>query len=191
MSLAPWRTPLSRALHRNRSRAYSRYPQMATVRPNGQPANRTVVFRTFLPETNYLTFVTDVRSEKIRDLAVNPAVEICWYFTQTREQFRLHGTIEAITQATATTTQQAIRQQAWEAMSAKGKQQFFWPHPGQPRATEGFEEVDIPVHPVDTFAVLVLDPTTVDHLELKGEPQNRYQYARQADGSWVMQAVNP
>lgn len=191
MSLAPWRTPLSRALHRNRSRAYSRYLQMATVRPDGQPANRTVVFRNFLPETNCLTFVTDTRSEKIRDLAVNPAAEICWYFTQTREQFRLHGTIEAITHATTETLPQGIRQQAWDALSAKGKQQFFWPHPGHARATEGFEEIDTPMPLPDTFVVLVLDPVTVDHLELKGEPQNRYQYSRQGNDAWVVQAVNP
>jgi pyridoxamine 5'-phosphate oxidase len=47
MTLAPWRSPLSRALYRNRNLPYCRYLQLATVRPNGQPANRTVVFRGF------------------------------------------------------------------------------------------------------------------------------------------------
>ncbi|NJL49732.1 MAG: pyridoxamine 5'-phosphate oxidase, partial [Leptolyngbyaceae cyanobacterium SM2_5_2] len=53
-ALAPWRSALGRALHRNRSRPYSRYFQLATVQTNGRPANRTVVFRGFLPDSNQL-----------------------------------------------------------------------------------------------------------------------------------------
>jgi len=68
MSLAPWRSPLARALHRNRSKAYSRYPQLATVRPDGRPANRTIVFRDFSPDTNDLQFVTDLRSDKMAQI---------------------------------------------------------------------------------------------------------------------------
>jgi hypothetical protein len=49
MSAAPtvpqWRTMLQRSLGKNRSLAYARYVQLATVRPDGRPANRTVVFR--------------------------------------------------------------------------------------------------------------------------------------------------
>ncbi|MEO1006929.1 MAG: pyridoxamine 5'-phosphate oxidase, partial [Cyanobacteria bacterium J06638_38] len=43
--LAPWRSLLSGAIHRNRSQPHSRYFQLATVTPEGYPANRTVVFR--------------------------------------------------------------------------------------------------------------------------------------------------
>ena len=192
MLLAPWRSPLARALHRNRSRAYSRYPQLATVRPNGRPANRTVVFRNFIPETNCLTFVTDSRSEKVQHLTENPAAELCWYFTQTREQFRLSGDIQIITEVATDAVCCQIRQQAWEAMSDKARQQFAWPHPGKPRASAGFEVADLnPQAPLDTFLVLVFDPDIVDHLELKGEPQNRYHYRRQLDGSWEVLSVNP
>ncbi|NES70384.1 MAG: pyridoxamine 5'-phosphate oxidase, partial [Okeania sp. SIO2D1] len=56
--LAPWRSPLSRALHRNRSLSYARYLQLATVTAEGQPKNRTIVFRGFLEETNHLKFIT-------------------------------------------------------------------------------------------------------------------------------------
>jgi pyridoxamine 5'-phosphate oxidase len=53
MTLAPWRSALARALHRNRALVYARYFQLATVRADGRPANRTVVFRGF-----YLTVIS-------------------------------------------------------------------------------------------------------------------------------------
>ncbi len=192
MSLAPWRPVLARALHRNRSRADSRYPQLATVRPDGRPANRTVVFREFLPETNQLTFVTDRRSEKVSHLIENSIAELCWYFTQTREQFRIGGQIQMITASIPDESLRQIHQHAWEALSDKARQQFAWPQPGHPRTTEGFAEAALnPQLPLDTFVVLIFDPDTVDHLELKGNPQNRYHYQRQADGAWEVIEVNP
>lgn len=193
MSLAPWRSPLSRALHRNRSNANSRYPQLATVRPNGRPANRTVVFRDFLGESDRLLFVTDLRSEKIGQLAQNPEAELCWYFTNTREQFRIGGQVRVIDASPANDPDAQVRNGAWEDLSEKSKQQFIWPTPGEPRTAEGYEYVegldDQP--PPETFAVLVFDADAVSHLELKGEPQNRYQYWRLSDQSWKMLEVNP
>jgi pyridoxamine 5'-phosphate oxidase len=142
MSLAPWRSPLSRALHRNRRQTFSRYPQLATVRPNGRPANRTVVFRHFLDDTNGLLFVTDQRSEKIEHLAHNPAAELCWYFAHTREQFRLSGEM-ALLDATCTDPETLqIRQAAWATLSDNARQQFIWPAPGQPRGSSGYAFVD-------------------------------------------------
>jgi hypothetical protein len=44
-SAPQWRALLQRSLDKNRSLAYARYLQLATVRPDGRPANRTVVFR--------------------------------------------------------------------------------------------------------------------------------------------------
>nr|WP_265264241.1 pyridoxamine 5'-phosphate oxidase family protein [Spirulina subsalsa] len=95
-ALAPWRSPLSHALHRNRSQPFSRYLQLATITPDGYPANRTVVFRGFTPQGNALKIITDSRSEKFQQLHHSPWGEICWYFSQTREQFRLFGSNEAL-----------------------------------------------------------------------------------------------
>ena len=65
-----------------------RYVQIATVREDGRPANRTVVFRGFLWETEKLTFVTDSRSCKVQEVAKNPWCELAWYFPDSREQYR-------------------------------------------------------------------------------------------------------
>jgi hypothetical protein len=42
---APWRALVEKSLARNRVLPNARYIQIATVRPDGRPANRTVVFR--------------------------------------------------------------------------------------------------------------------------------------------------
>lgn len=192
MSLAPWRSSLSRALHRNRSRAYSRYPQLATIRPDGYPANRTVVFRGFQTDTNCLLFISDRRSDKIQQIDTTPHAELCWYFTQTREQFRISGKIALLDASISDDAVAQIRQNTWEKLSDNAKQQFSWPHPGKPRVSEGYETVEFTEQsPPETFVVLSFAPEAVDHLELRGEPQNRYQYWQQPDGSWKKMEVNP
>jgi len=42
---APWRAIVEKSLAKNRVIPAARYIQIATVRPDGRPANRTVVFR--------------------------------------------------------------------------------------------------------------------------------------------------
>jgi pyridoxamine 5'-phosphate oxidase len=190
MPLAPWRSPLSRALHRNRSLVYARYLQLATVR-EGKPANRTVVFRGFFDdETNQLKFVVDARSEKAGQIDQNSWAEACWYFPKTREQFRLLGTLTLVRENQPVELQKA-RQTAWQELSESARVQFAWPHPGKPRADGEFSpSPPDPVNPLPHFCLLLLESTHVDHLELRGEPQNRRQYAL-IDGTWTTQEINP
>jgi PPOX class probable FMN-dependent enzyme len=152
-----------------------------------------VVFRDFLGETDGLLFVTDRRSDKTDQLAANPESELCWYFTKTREQFRLGGQVRVIDGHATPDSDVQVRDGAWADLSEKSKQQFVWPTPGAPRTHEGYEFVegldDKP--PPENFAVLVFDTDAVDHLELKGEPQNRYRYWRLPDHSWQSLEVNP
>jgi hypothetical protein len=44
-STAPWKAMLQKSLALNSSLPQAKYLQLATVRPDGRPANRTVVFR--------------------------------------------------------------------------------------------------------------------------------------------------
>lgn len=191
MTLAPWRSPLAHALHRNRSLVYARYVQLATVRADGRPANRTVVFRGFRDDTNQLRFVTDNRSEKVEQLRDRPWGEVCWYFPKTREQFRMGGSILAIGADTADEALLALRQRSWQELSDAARSQFGWPYPGKKRAPDAdFEVTPSPSEPLPCFVVLLLDPQAVDHLELRGTPQNRTRYEQLAEG-WVTQFVNP
>lgn len=194
MSIAPWRSAIAHALHRNRSLVYSRYLQLATVKENGRPANRTVVFRGFLEDTNQLKFITDARSDKVDQIQQQPWAEICWYFPNTREQFRISGSLTLVGDNESQPILQPARANMWQKLSDAARLQFAWPHPSQPRVDEpaAFEPAPPdPSQPVANFCLLLLDPVQVDHLELRGEPQNRRIYSRDEQQEWCSQEINP
>lgn len=194
--LAPWRQPLAHALHRNRSLPYARYLQLATVRPDGKPANRTIVFRGFLDDTNQLKFVTDRRSDKAEQIPHQPWGELCWYFPKTREQFRLAGGLTLVGEDFANATLLKAREQQWQDLSDAARSQFAWPHPSKPKADASAFALPAPnpTQPLSDFCLLLLDPVQVDHLELRGDPQNRclyQQHKTDAGEEWRIEAVNP
>ena len=193
MSLALWRSPLARALHRNRSLAFARYLQLATVRATGRPANRTVVFRGFLADTNQLKFITDIRSQKAEEINLYPWGEICWYFPQTREQFRIAGQLILVGPDYPEAQLCSSRLTAWQELSEAARSQFAWPHPGDDKAPAGAFDSAAPdlLEPLPNFCLLLLEPETVDLLELRGEPQNRSLYRRDGEGNWSVRSVNP
>ena len=185
MTLAPWRPVLARALHHNRARAYCRYLQLATINADGRPSNRTVVFRGFADDA--LQMVTDGRSEKVQQIQTCPWCEACWYFTVTREQFRIAGQLTLL----GPNGIDAKRLQTWQALSANARQQFYWPHPGEARSgAAAFESVAPANQPPDSFYVMLLDANRVDHLALRGSPQDRHVY-EQTTAGWTVTAVNP
>jgi pyridoxamine 5'-phosphate oxidase len=188
--LATWRSPLSRALHRNRALPNARYLQLATVRPNGRPANRTVVFRGFLADTNQLKFGIDARSNKTSQISQSPWGEACWYFPKTREQFRLSGSLTLIGESEPDSLYQSARYLTWQELSDAARIQFTWAQPGQARDDQGFLAIaPDPQTPVSHFCLLLLNPVEVDHLELRGDPQ-RWVHRLNA-GTWSTTAVNP
>ncbi len=190
--LAPWRSPLARALHRNRSLPHSRYLQLATVRPDGCPANRTVVFRGFLENTNQLKIITDARSEKAEQIRFLAKGEACWYFAQTREQFRLLGTLTLVGANDSEEPLQKARCQTWQELSDAARSQFAWAYPGKVRQGDEMFNVTAPnrTEPLPHFCLLLLDVYQVDHLELRGNPQNRYRYSL-VKSSWSVEEINP
>ncbi|NJL91303.1 MAG: pyridoxamine 5'-phosphate oxidase [Coleofasciculaceae cyanobacterium SM2_1_6] len=140
MITAPWRSPLARALHLNRSLVYARYFQLATIDSHGYPANRTVVFRGFLGETNQIKIITDLRSQKASQIRDHPQGEICWYFPKSREQFRFRGSLTLVTadhifgQAAypdEKSALQAARKRLWQDISVPARSQFLWDNPGE------------------------------------------------------------
>lgn len=193
MSLAPWRSPLARALHLNRSLPYARYLQLATLRADGRPANRTLVFRGFLDPTDQLKLIVDDRSEKIEQIARQPWAEACWYFPKSREQFRLSGTLKLVAADSPDVDLAKARQAQWQDLSDNARIQFAWADPGQPRAeASAFDPPPPdPEQPLSNFCLLLLAPVQVDHLQLRGEPQNRTLYQCGPDQQWTIASINP
>ena len=202
-TLAPWRSPLARALHRNRAAPFSRYFQLATVDVDGKPANRTVVFRGFLAASNRLMVVSDHRSEKHEHISHSAHAAVCWYFTKTREQFRLSGQITSVTADTPQGSLTDARKRLWQNLSDSSRAQFTWPQPKAPRAEDtAFSAPADEQTPAPSFCLLLLDVEYVDHLTLRGDPQERRIYRRtekldsqtslsQADRKWQVTSVNP
>lgn len=190
MSIAPWRSPLAHALDRN-PQPNARYLQLATVRADNRPANRTVVFRGFLEGTDKLKFVIDARSNKVDQIERQPWAEACWYFPD-REQFRISGSLTLVGADHPDSVLEQARQNTWQELSDAARLQYTWPYPGKPRADAAFESSPPnPVEPLPHFCLLLLEPMQVDRLELRGEPQNRWLYCQDEVHGWVTQIVNP
>lgn len=188
-----WRPSLDLALHRNRLHPGVRLVQLATVRPDRRPAIRTVVFRGFLDDACRLIFTTDVRSAKRAEIEAHPGGELCWYFPQTREQFRLSGNLDVIDSTVRSLELQRRRAEVWAELSEETQASFTWPPPGEIRdPSVPFPSVPPdPKNPVETFALLILAPMEVDHLELQGSPQHRWRYVVDAQGRWSGREINP
>jgi PPOX class probable FMN-dependent enzyme len=198
-----WRAALKKAMDANKSLPNAKYIQVATTGANasmddqndesGFPAIRTVVFRGFLDrDPTKVTFVTDKRSKKVGDFAVNNKCEICWYFPKSREQFRLRGFANVITNESTDEIDIRDRSISWKKMRPGARGQFAWPEPGQPRLPEHEEAYDVDrlienedefenMWPKDkvleNFCLVTVDVNRIDHLKLKGN--KRYLYSRE------------
>lgn len=194
MTLAPWRSPLARNLHKHRSEPQARFLQLATIGTDGYPANRTIVFRGFLDGRNQLKFITDARSQKIGQIEQNSKCEACWYSPKTREQFRIAGSLILINYDCPDISMQAARYAAWQELSDLARLQFAWPAPGQLRTDDPQLFLPHPpdaTAPLETFCLLLLEPVRVDRLELRGKPQNRWLFTLEAAQDWSLQEINP
>lgn len=210
-----WRAAIKQALKKNGKNPTSKYAQLATVDArDGAPSVRTVVFRGFLDgffddddanassdgDGDALVFCTDSRSEKVRDVVGDARAEMAWYFPETREQFRVRGTL---TVSTATTTgddrEARARGNLWRKMRRGARGQFLWPTPGGARSDVSDGEAD--PHAVEesdarlddevvgeNFALVALRAKRIDHLSLK---RNERVVHEEVDGEWVSTRVNP
>ena len=170
---------LNRSLEANPDPTH-RYVQLATVRPDGRPACRTVVFRGFTADdlpglpSCALQFTTDTRSEKCDQLAANPAVEGCWWFPASQEQYRIQGTLRLITAEYSEESEDEeqaalakVRRIMWARMSPRARLSWLWPAPKSERAEDSSPETDDADY----------NPT----LPAENEPAGRYPMASDPD----------
>lgn len=183
-----WRDTLSAQLDRHAHLPYSRFVSVATVRADGRPANRTLAFRFFLSDERLL-FTTDTRTDKVTQLASDPWVEACWYFTESRMQVRISGLMESVDRAEDEELQQA-RLRTWRERSEESRQSFTWPHAGQMLAAADAFAIPAPIMPPENFALLILAPQQVDILDLSPSPHSRIVYTLDS-GKWHSAAINP
>ena len=191
-----WITTLNKAIKRNKREAFSRYFQLATTNTHGAAKVRTVVYRGMDEDGQSPLIITDSRSAKVSQLENNRSVELCWYFTVTREQFRITG--EA-TLYTHLSLEHQRRERVWQQLSPPAQAQFFWPAPGadhcEPpasqslRGTSAAADDSLDRQMPDNFYVISVFPTAIDHL-LLSHPQRRVISTR-GSGEWQSRIVNP
>ncbi|MEQ3658485.1 MAG: pyridoxamine 5'-phosphate oxidase family protein [Glaciecola sp.] len=148
-SFPPWRQRLVRSLHLNRSQPQSRYYQVATVDGSGLPKNRTMVFRGFEDGNDNLLSITDRRSEKIIDWQKqeNKNFELCWYFSKSREQYRVSGRAKLLFASdlpkyTAGESESSKLIKTWVELSQNAQQAFYLDTPKTPFC-DNSEKADI------------------------------------------------
>jgi len=197
-----WREELERSIEKEKGKPASRFMTLATVKA-GEPRARTVVFRGFMDDDDggdvkldgVLKIITDVRSEKMQEIKDNPKAEIMWYFLDTREQYRIRGTLDVITDKDSSEARQKWRSQQWEEISPGMKQSYEWPSPGQARTEENDDDKKDYLDPkpsVDVspnFALIMMVPERVDVLKLRESPQKRHVHSKNGDG-WTVQRIN-
>ncbi|KAI9182099.1 hypothetical protein LWI28_022079 [Acer negundo] len=211
---APWNQLLLNALESNSHLKHSSYVQLATIGSNGRPSNRSVVFRGFHENSDNILINTDTRTRKIEELKHCPFAEICWYFTDSWEQFRINGRIDIIDGSNPDSEKLQvrtwgniispncckfhyvqIREKSWFASSPRSRLQYLGPYPGLPHLSEEPQEtsVDPSAGPVSEFCLLVLDPEQVDYLNLKTNQRLMFTSTQSQIGErcWTSERINP
>ncbi|KAK4268901.1 hypothetical protein QN277_022128 [Acacia crassicarpa] len=196
MAIAPWKQLLINALESNAHLKHSSFFQLSTIGTNGRPSNRTVVFRGFQDNTDKIQINTDGRSRKIEELKRCSSGEICWYFTDSWEQFRINGQIDIIDGSNPSPLKLQQREKSWFASSLRSRLQYLGPNPGLPRLSDETQpaiSLDPSAGPVDAFCLLILDPDQVDYLNLKSNLRLTYisSVSATAEKSWNVENVNP
>ncbi|KAG6784884.1 hypothetical protein POTOM_010595 [Populus tomentosa] len=193
---SPWKQLLLSAIESNSHLKHSYFVQFvfincdvgffqATIGSNGRPSNRSVVFRGFEENSDRIQINTDLRTRKI-----------CWYFTDSWEQFRISGRVDVIDGSNPNPAKLQQREKLWFASSIKSRLQYLGPNPGLPCLSEQSPAeffLDPSSGPVATFCLLVLEPDQVDYLNLKSNQRIVSTLSWSANGEmcWNSGMINP
>lgn len=197
--IVPWTQQLKNSIQASQQNPTNSHAQLSTVRGpsssnlQGRPACRTVNIRAF--RQNKLFFLSDLRSDKANDIKHGKShfAEICWYFPETKKQFRISGILAFYCDDTTSADM-------WASITHSERKWWTWPSPGQPRAAACDFETNVPNTAPPYFCVCALCADFVDVLYLELVPFMREKHVlKQAGGStnqysdeiWSATMVNP
>jgi len=186
-----WRQRLARSLHLSRSKSESKYVQIATYGPQLGVQNRTVVFRGFVENSHILQCITEKDSDKYRALKSCKSSEICWYFTKTREQYRLSVHTQLVD---CDNDELGLRQQMWNKLSAAAKMSFIDNQVYGQEVNINYSSSENVINSQkeqipENFILILCKVYSVDYLILS-EPHRRYKSFCELD-EWIEESVNP
>ena len=180
--IPPWFSHISSAQRKQSKHEKSLWIQLATVGIDNTPRVRTVVFRGW--SGNYeLQLFTDKRSQKIYELQLNNNVEICWFFSCSKCQFRLRG------RSKVDTSEDSLSK--WEQLNNKTRAMWGWPTPGEKFLSSKkvylFDKDNICKS--TNFNLLKIDITHVDQLILHKPIHTRRRWIKRKE--WIEERINP
>ena len=181
--MPPWLSHVTSAQRKQSPNDSSRWVQLATIGIDNTPRVRTVVFRGW-SEDYEMEIYTDKRSQKCNELALNDNVEICWFFSKSKCQFRFRGTSRIVLD------KENVHH--WEKLSEKSKSLWSWPTPGAnylfDKRINNSSNNKIK-NPKGNFILLKIDVTHVDQLLLKQPIHERRRWIWNKE--WIEERLNP
>ena len=161
-----------------------RSPAFGTVASDGRPAVRTVVLRAFDPATRIVTVHSDVRANKINEIAANPAITLHVWDEAAQVQVRLDGQASVLTGL-------AVRAE-WDKLHPGSRATYaVRPHPRTPLADPASADADRldEAAAFVNFAVIRVGLTGLDWLHLARDGHRRAMFAwdgGEVSGRWVV-----
>jgi pyridoxamine 5'-phosphate oxidase len=164
---------------------------LATVDAKGSPSIRTVLLKGF-DERGFL-FFTNYESRKARDLAVNPRAALAFYWRELERQVTAEGIVEKISRKESEkyfhSRPRANQIGAWASQQSA-------PIPDREFLEKRFHDYEVK-YPHDVpmpefWGGYVLKPERIEFWQGgAGRLHDRFEYAKQADGSWKIQRLAP
>jgi len=180
--MPPWLFLINAAQRKESRVSSSRWVQLATIGIDNTPRVRTVVFRGW-SKTYEMEILTDKRSQKINELDLNNNVEICWFFSKAKCQFRLRGK-SSLDEGKDTSRH-------WEQLTESSKSMWSWPSPGKSfvSISKNDLESDKNIGMPDNFSLLKIKVNHVDHLTLNKPIHIRKRWILKDE--WIEERINP
>jgi len=162
--------------------------QLATIGEDGAPKVRTIVLRGVVELGRSVTFITDLRSPKIREIRADPRVSLLGFDADAGLQLRMEGHAEII-------EGEAERRSAWDNLRPHTHILFRTPlAPGtvmKSARTIGAQgdpgSTGVP-HPHFGLVRVVLEK--LDWLDLSTEPHSRCAF-RHEENKWIGTRIAP
>ena len=164
---------------------------LATADKNGKPSTRTVLLKS-VDERGFV-FFTNYDSRKGRELAENPGAALTFFWSEVERQVCIAGTVTRLP---------AAESEAYFKSRPRGSRLAAWasnqsdPVPDRAMLEAKWRELekkfpdDVPLPP--NWGGFILKPERIEFWQ--GRPSrlhDRFNYARQADGSWMIERLAP
>ena len=164
---------------------------LATVDSNGKPSTRTVLLKSV--DARGFIFFTNYDSRKGRELAANPSAALTFFWSDLERQVCMAGTVTKLpvaeSEAYHKSRPRGSRLAAWasnqsEIVPDRAALEAKW------RELEKKFPTDVPLPP--NWGGFILKPERIEFWQ--GRPSrlhDRFNYTRQADGSWKIERLSP